>query len=274
MNIHQINPSIRFAGYCEYSFTRNHSKTYDCRLLYVLDGKGKITIETHEYIINAGLFILFQPGIEYSLLPEKFFTAIAVDFDYTKEYNSDAPFLLPVSTEDFSEALSHKIIYFEDCEVLNRPIIINKFFLIEELLKGLVSEFNSSELYCRETAENMLKVVLYRSLRQISSNPFSNDIELVKKYIYDNFSKKITNEQLGRIFNYNPSYLNRVFHKVTNTTIHQFLINHRLNVGINLLLTTNMSINEISTKIGFYDETHFASCMKKHLNKLPSMYRK
>ena len=45
MKLTQISPAIRFADRLLYTSERRPSKTYDCRLLYVLEGEGEIVLD-------------------------------------------------------------------------------------------------------------------------------------------------------------------------------------------------------------------------------------
>ena len=47
----------------------------------------------------------------------------------------------------------------------------------------------------------------------------------------------------------------------------------RINIAKNLLSTTNLSIKEISTIIGFKDPLYFGRCFKQSVGQTPSGFR-
>jgi transcriptional regulator GlxA family with amidase domain len=69
-------------------------------------------------------------------------------------------------------------------------------------------------------------------------------------------------------------YLNRIFKEYTHQTIHQFLINLRLNKAKELLLTTLLDITKISEEVGFLSYTHFIKVFREKFEIPPQQYRK
>ncbi len=80
MKTEEIRPSIRFADKCVYTCARALSKTYDSRLIYIIDGAGSITVDGESHTIEKGLLIIFQGGVPYKFEPKYVFSAFAVDF--------------------------------------------------------------------------------------------------------------------------------------------------------------------------------------------------
>jgi AraC-like DNA-binding protein len=57
--------------------------------------------------------------------------------------------------------------------------------------------------------------------------------------------------------------------KNTGYSLRQYLIRYRINAAFNLLQTTDMSITDISLKVGFSDINYFSRCFKKILGVRP-----
>ncbi|MCM2533252.1 AraC family transcriptional regulator [Neobacillus pocheonensis] len=83
------------------------------------------------------------------------------------------------------------------------------------------------------------------------------EIQAVLTYISENFSSKITVKQLSEISNLSTYHFCRTFKKYIGTSPHQYVLNYRLIQAKNLLVETNLSIEEISIDCGFYGVGHF-----------------
>ena len=94
MLLSNINPFVRLAIICTLSGQTKYDvffklKTPDCRLFYILSGKGSIVIENSEYPLHPGDCILFQSGTEYIWQPKENnnITFISINFDYTQNHS-------------------------------------------------------------------------------------------------------------------------------------------------------------------------------------------
>ncbi len=96
---------------------------------------------------------------------------------------------------------------------------------------------------------------------------------LVNKEIINNHSKDLTLEKLSKKFGCSISTLTSLYKKEYNISIHQFIINTRLEQAKRLLEKSDKAIKEISEECGFYDQNHFYRTFKKTYNISPSSYR-
>ena len=101
-------------------------------------------------------------------------------------------------------------------------------------------------------------------------------LELVKRviqYIENNCATDMSNKTIGERFHFNSSYLNRIFKENTGNTLHSFLIRYRMNLAMDLLCATNLSVGEIAGSVGFSDIPHFIKTFKKITGEAPAKYR-
>lgn len=71
----------------------------------------------------------------------------------------------------------------------------------------------------------------------------------------------------------NRSYLTYLFKKSLNMSPQEYLVNYRLEKGRQLLLTTNMSVQEIASHIGYDNPLAFSKIFKKHYHLSPTNFR-
>lgn len=101
------------------------------------------------------------------------------------------------------------------------------------------------------------------------------EIQAALTYIHENYASKLSVEVLSNISNLSTYHFSRTFKKYVGTSPHQYLLNYRLIQAKNLLIETNLSIEEISIECGFYSIAHFIKAFSKSTEGLtPGKFRK
>lgn len=96
----------------------------------------------------------------------------------------------------------------------------------------------------------------------------------VKKYIMLNYQKEITITQLCEHFYCSKSTLINNFKKAYGLTVHQYILDYRLNKSLELLKNNKLTILEISLNCGFTDSNYFSKAFKHKYQISPTEYRK
>ena len=267
-------PFVRFADKMRFSFQRGPSKTYDCRLLYCVDGNATVEIADSEHVLQHGALVLFQPGTQYTILPDVYVDLIIFDFDFTQDYSDVAAGMIPCPASAFMPEEAHKVISFTDAELFDSPVYFDNVTFIEPMLREIVSEFQEKRLYYNGKVSTLLKSVLFELSRYSKLDNKSNMlVKQIMQYIDANISEQITNGELGVYFNYNPNYLNRLMLRHTGKTLHKYVLQQRIALSLKLIQTTNMTIAEIAMHLGFNSPSHFSYCFKKETGFSPMQFR-
>ena len=255
-------------------------KTPDCRLFYIISGNGKMTVDGVSYSLRPGCAIMFRSATEYTWhLDEIGVSYIAINFDYTMNFSHISKSFHPIHAENFIDSTILEKILFDDAKVLNFPIYIETATPLEANLRLLTSEFYLKNEYTNELLSTCLKFIIINIVRLCGTqqNPEqkrSYDIvRRVIQYIENNYKEDLSNENLGEYFHFNSSHLNRIFKQNTGDTLHNFLVRYRMNLAMDLLHTSNQSVNEIVNSVGFSDVPHFIKSFKKITGKTPGEYR-
>ncbi|MBQ7108103.1 MAG: helix-turn-helix domain-containing protein [Clostridia bacterium] len=253
-------------------------KTRDCRLFYVMSGKGGIEIGGVKYPLSAGSLVLFQSGTEYRWDVGDMKLCI-VNFDYTFVAESITKSSSPIASKDFNNSGFAPIYEFLDINCLNNHIVLNGAFSIGEKIKELTIENSIKDAFSKEYTSSLLKNIILNIARiasETTNTKTKNDAALAKgviEYIQNHLTENINNEDIANYMNFNISYLNRVFKKYTKMTIHAFLLERRLELAMEKLKTETISVSEIALSSGFTDIPHFTKIFKKYVGKTPSEYR-
>ena len=259
----------------------NELQTSDCRLFYILSGKGNMIIERESYELKPGCAILFQSGTKYvwQIDCEEGIHYIAINFDYTHNHSHVKKSFHPVHSHVFHTCDILEHITFSDCPKLNAPIILRDAAQIEARLKLLTTEYFLGDDYCDELLCATLKSVIISMVRTLNkkNNPYGNKGFLLTQdiiqYIQHHYADEISYETLAEIFHFNASHINRVFKKNTGKSLHAFLLDYRLNIAMELLRSQVVPISEIAIMVGFTDIPHFIKTFKKFTGKTPAKYR-
>lgn len=100
------------------------------------------------------------------------------------------------------------------------------------------------------------------------------DIMTAAKYIYRNFQKPLTLDEVAGIAGLSPTYFSRKFKLITGMGFKEYLNYIRLKHAAAALLNTDESITDIALSYGFNDSNYFKDLFKKEYGKSPRAFRK
>jgi len=233
-------------------------------IILVYEGEAILTCNKDEFKVSKGSLIYYRPG-DYRkghTFKNNLMKCYTIDFLYTLPYlNGDTWNLhnieLPFSTIDK----------------------IDDKFLLSHLL-DLFSKFTKTWLFEKHNrviqGRAIFSEILSLLLRKKFENNFNYDnirkVEKVISYMTDNFTDKLTLEDLSAIINISPSYLENIFKNVTGKSPISYLIDIRLRKSKDLL-NDGYSVSEVSSLAGFNDIFYFSKYFKKHVGVSPSQYK-
>ncbi|MDE6679655.1 MAG: AraC family transcriptional regulator [Ruminococcus sp.] len=127
-----------------------------------------------------------------------------------------------------------------------------------------------------------IELLLYLSTIQTSNDCYlteyrSEQIEIIRQvhdYLTDNIGKHITIEELSRQYLINPTTLKSVFKSVYGNSLASHIKEHRMELASKFLRETDLSIAQISKKVGYESQSKFTSVFKAYYKILPKEYRK
>ena len=275
MELINISPYIRFANMLCFEQQRGPSKTYDCRFLYTFKGSAVLHMMGQEYQLQKGALVIFQPGTEYVIHPTGSITLAVFDFDYTQAYNHTSDYLIPCPPAVFQPERAHEQVCFIDAPALNQPFFHPNAKFLEPEIREIITEFQVKRIFFREKNSVQFKNLIIDLTRHQQLGNIHNDVvRQVIQYIDDHGTGRISNAQIGSDLNYNPNYLNKLMIQHTGMTLHQYVLQSRLDYAMTLLHTTDRSINDIALELGFYSLSHFSNYFKKQTGTTPVLYRR
>ena len=129
-------------------------------------------------------------------------------------------------------------------------------------------------LYIKIIKELLTTCILIIYRRFISgesgvSNHHTDILDYVSKY----FASKLTNKSIAEVFHYHPNYVNQIIKEKTGMSLHQYMLRLRLLNAADLLLHTEIPINEVAHLSGFSDAGYFSHYFKKCYGCSPTVFK-
>ena len=210
-----------------------------------------------------------------------------IDNENFEIHTGDIRFLKPgqtVSTTKFGDAL---IMHFKIEDNLKNELIegLPSFIHIEKLdIKIFTDMFNRmlskyidnseiSQMLLKSRFYDLLAFVIKSANNSISDSKNSVYIEKAKEYINKNYAEPLDLEKISDSIGLHPNYFHKIFKNALNITPREYLTKIRLNNAKNFLLSTVLSIEEISLKCGFPSTSYFIKLFKKEYSITPALYR-
>lgn len=140
---------------------------------------------------------------------------------------------------------------------------------LQHLLDLVVSEEN-------ETAPLRLVLEVLSRLPEgsLKQKKISARIDAAKVFLLDHIGEKVSLAALGRHVGMNPNAFSRLFKKATGWTPHAWLSRARVDEAEQLLEHSDLSIEAIAERLGYYDRYHFSRQFYYQRGLYPAGYRR
>ena len=140
--------------------------------------------------------------------------------------------------------------------------------------KNTVATINATtveEIY--KEKENMIRAFC-QEIRSHKEHQYSNLVLSVIHYIEHQFAENLSIQQIADELNVNVNHLTAVFHRETGCTPGTYIRQTRMKQAARLLVSTDLSIQDISNMVGVPDANYFIKLFKKEYSLTPTQYRK
>ena len=98
-------------------------------------------------------------------------------------------------------------------------------------------------------------------------------VEAAKTYIQNNYSKDISLDEVSQAVNISPYYFSKIFKEDVGEGFVEYLTKIRMEKAKELLTTTEYSMKEICSMVGYADPNYFSRSFKKNVGVTPTEYK-
>lgn len=138
------------------------------------------------------------------------------------------------------------------------------------ILRLLLGEAREEKEGGSLACQNLLEVLLIHIMRMQSLLPLpytptkmTREYGIIKRYLDSNYANAISLKSLASLAHMNKYYLVHAFTRYTGLSPISYLNLRRLQVGKELLSSTNHSISQIASLTGFSSQSYFTQALKK-----------
>ncbi len=241
-----------------YRFRKKGANQYI--FIYCTKGKGEIFIDNVRTEINANQFLIIQKKKMH-------------------EYRADSSNPWSIYWFHFNGSLADKLYKrYENTQTKNYkdiPLSLQRINSFEKIFNLFNSTYLENHIeYANLLSLNFISYFVYHDYENsIKSNSDETIINSIIKFLLDNLDKKFTLDEIASKFNYSKSYLHTMFKAKTSYPLLVFFNFKKVQKACELLNYTDLSIKEISYKVGFDDPFYFSRIFKKIMGKSPRNYK-
>lgn len=98
-------------------------------------------------------------------------------------------------------------------------------------------------------------------------------LEQVREMLHARVSENIAFAELAAVAGVHPVYLAREFRRHFRCTMGEYVRRLRVETACRIMSRTDMPLNEIAVRVGFYDQSHFTNAFKRQTGLTPAQYR-
>ena len=262
------------------------------KLLFFTEGTGKIKIYNKEFdVVPNTLLMIFPWEIVEITQVEKPLAMMKISYNsvfnnfilnslnrYKKSKNNILSLIkkIPVVYFNKIEAKTIKNIFYEIKNEVGLESLsdFKPFFDIRKEENAIKDEFDLSTVYITNKLTELIILIAKKNIRdEKCANKKEEDETNIVKYIYAHLNEKLTLNKLSVIFFMSESSISKYLEEVTGFMFNDLLRHMRISKALNLLVYTDLNIEEIAHLVGFVDGAHISNLCSKHLKMSPNKYR-
>ncbi len=240
-----------------------HRLWHTACFLMILNGEVQVRVDDHATYLNDNGILLVEPDVPFDVtgLGSNLLMVIQMDYDFFVQGRAGRLGSLVCNSAQDSQRdytllrqlLSHLALnYFDDGEC--------KDLRLQELCYSLLYYLNMTHFVAGNPAHFDHKNQSLRAQRIIS-------------YIESNYMQDIRLDDLSDSTNLSPSYLSRMFKKISGTNFKSYLEDVRLRHAEKDMRTTDQTITAIAYNNGFPNVSALSNAIRKKYNMSPNEFR-
>ncbi len=231
-------------------------------IMALFEGELEFVVDGVSCRLVSGEFMLINSNEVHSIRApgENLTIVLQIPLDTFKDYYTDENFIY------FSHD-SHA----QDAEVMR---------LIDRMYETYSTKKCGYDLKVRSQFYELLYLLVTRYRQAdvdedtVRRNQKLNRLTEVTSYMKEHYNESFTLEEIANRFGYSSAYLSRMFRKYAKVNYKTYLDSLRLEHACKDLISTNLTISELSSRNGFPNSKAFTKAFFRKYGQLPSEARK
>lgn len=282
----QLNPYVRRAWY-DYMDAVNSIPDrviFDYEIMYIKDGAATITIEGVVYEGKPGDIFFFKPGQRHSIIVHGQGPLCQPHIHFDLLYYEDReevpiPLVPPEQMTEQDKRYFRPDVTPELLSPFPSYIHVSNPRLIEQLIFDVIYIFNNSQVFrelnlqwsfLRMFSQLLAEIYWTKNEKATRKEDYAAQIKL---FLEHNLERRVTLDEMADMYYLNKTYLGRIFRQTYNISPIQYHQLLRIQKAKELIQYTNLSIREISQRMGFEKVQDFSRTFKRVEGITPSEFR-
>lgn len=224
-------------------------------IVYMLEGSGILKYNNNVYALspNEGFLIPYNQPFHFTSTNS---TINFFNFHFSGENMKNI----------YQEFLNEDIVVFRNMDSARFNI------LMSAILASDCATSSHRNFHCNIAIERLLEGILYQEIKKDKIKK-PQSITFAQKYINQNYTQKITLDDISKQCDVSKYHLSREFKKYIGISPNEYIIDVRLYNAQFLLLTTDNTISQIASMVGFRNESNFRRQFRNKYGKTASEFR-
>lgn len=246
-------------------------------LLYVDQGSLEVTADTEKLIVHNGEAVFHRPMEFHALKTLGIENASAIICSFSCDHPLMKFFEKRTAKLNKTESiLLHHILGYRSSIFSNEMIPFHSEALPQESIPNEILQAVSSGL------EALLLSIYTReqgySVPEIGSSgetpgTYHDITQRIISYLLENIESNVTLEQIAKSVGYSIPHMTKIFRSDMNQGIISYFLKIKFNEAKQLILEDELSLTQISEKLGFCTPTYFSHVFKKYIGITPAQYK-
>lgn len=237
------------------NFNIQRNKDYAYYTVHILfEGCGFFRIGAKDYLLKKGDIFIITAGEEhtYSSMPDSDFGVLWIEF-----YGSNCRELLSVFKNNDFYVISH------NDKITSR---------LSDILIHLKNDPDCNEFELSSLIYSFIMSLLENANETFKEN-FHQVVADALRIIHNDFLQNLSISDMAKRLHVSHTYLTEQFKKMIGTTPSKYINLKKIEYACFLLQTTGLTCEEITDKIGLYDNAYFHKTFKMVTGTTPIKYR-
>jgi AraC family transcriptional regulator, arabinose operon regulatory protein len=231
--------------YAKYHYYKRESGADEHILILCSHGEGTVEIQKNTYKITPKMYIVIPKGMSHAY--------------YANNQNPWSIYWFHFQDDWVSQPLVDTL----------SAIKFNAVIAVFQYIIQITPKTHFDIMYLKTVYQYIFNTLKH----QIGTTIINNHVELAIHYMTENLSKQISLFDIANYSGVSISQLSLLFKKHIGVPPFLYYLNMKVEEASNMLLSTNLSVKEIASSIGFEDQFYFSRLFKRHMGVSPKAFK-